>query len=70
MYAIRSYYEMYKDLSMTTSIIRDLLRDDVEKVLVNSKKLYKEISIYLKYNSPEFLNKIELYKDSKPLFVV
>ncbi|HEY3251692.1 MAG TPA: Rne/Rng family ribonuclease [Ignavibacteria bacterium] len=59
---------LYKDLSMTTSIIRDLLRDDVEKVLIDSKKMFKEITGYLKYNSPEFLNKIEFYKDSKPLF--
>jgi ribonuclease G len=57
-----------KDLSLTTGVIRDLLREDVDKVLVDSKKLYKEISGYLKFNSPAFLNKIELYKESKPMF--
>jgi len=57
-----------KDLSLTTGVIRDLLREDVDKVLVDSKKLHKEITGYLKFNSPEFINKIELYRDSKPLF--
>ena len=60
--------QLYKDLSMTTGVIRDLLRDDVEKVLVDSKKLFKDITGYIKYNSPEFLNKIEFYKNSKTLF--
>jgi len=59
-----------KDLSLTTGVIRDLLREDVDKVLVDSKKLYKEITSYLKLSSPEFLNKVELYKDSKTMFDV
>lgn len=57
-----------KDLSLTTGVIRDLLREDVDKVLVDSKKLYKEIAAYLKLSSPEFLSKVELYRDNKPLF--
>ncbi|MFN3270385.1 MAG: ribonuclease E/G, partial [Candidatus Kapaibacteriota bacterium] len=34
---------LYKDMELTTSIIRDLFRNDVDKVIVDSKKLYKEI---------------------------
>lgn len=59
---------LYKDLSVTTSVIRDLLSDDVEKVITDSRKLYKEIINYLKSNSPEMVAKVELYRDSKPLF--
>ncbi|MCX7877695.1 MAG: Rne/Rng family ribonuclease [Ignavibacteria bacterium] len=59
---------LYKDLSVTSSVIRDLFRDEVEKVLTDSKKLHKEIITYLKSNSPEFLGKVELYKAEKPLF--
>jgi ribonuclease G len=61
---------LYKDLSVTSSIIRDVLRDDVEKVVTDSKKLHKEITSYLKINSPEFLNKVQFYKESAPLFDV
>ncbi len=59
---------LYKDLSMTSSVIRDLLRDDVTKVVTDSKKLYKEITSYLKVSSPAFVDKVELYRQTTPLF--
>jgi ribonuclease G len=59
---------LYKDLSMTSSVIRDLFRDDVVRVLTDSKKLYKEASSYLKVSSPSLLEKVELYKEPTPLF--
>jgi ribonuclease G len=59
---------LYKDLSMTSSVIRDLLRDDVAKVVTDSKKLFKEIVSYLKMSSPAFVDKVELYKQSTPIF--
>lgn len=59
---------LYKDMELTTSIIRDLFRDDVDKVVVDSKKLYKEILEYLEDYSPEFLERLELYKGKTPLF--
>lgn len=61
---------LYKDLSMTSSVIRDLFRDDVVKVVTDSKKLYKEINSYLKTSSPKLVDKVELYKDSTPIFDV
>jgi ribonuclease G len=59
---------LYKDVELTTSVIRDLFRNDISKVIVDSKKLYKEIIEYLEENSPEFINKVELYKEKTPLF--
>ncbi|MGH2575815.1 MAG: Rne/Rng family ribonuclease [Ignavibacteria bacterium] len=59
---------LYKDLSMTSSVIRDLFRNDFEKVVTDSKKLYKEITSYLKISSPTLVQKVELYKDQKPIF--
>lgn len=59
---------LYKDMELTTSIIRDLFRDDVDKLVVDSKKLYKEIVEYLEDYSPEFIERVELYKGKTPLF--
>jgi ribonuclease G len=59
---------LHKELSVTTGVIRDLLRDDVVKVITDSKKLFKEIQTYVKLNSSELLNKVELYKGNKALF--
>jgi len=59
---------LYKDMELTTSIIRDLFQNDVDKVVVDSKKLYKEIIEYLEDYSPEFIERVELYKNKTPLF--
>ncbi|MER3524722.1 MAG: ribonuclease E/G [Ignavibacteria bacterium] len=61
---------LYKDLATTSGVIRDLFSNDVSRVVVDSKKLYKEICAYIKYNSPEMLDKIELHKDRQPIFDV
>lgn len=61
---------IYKDLSLTSSIIRDQFKSDVTKVITDSKKVYKEIITYLEKSSPVLAEKVELYKDSKSLFDV
>ncbi|MGQ9819074.1 MAG: Rne/Rng family ribonuclease [Candidatus Kapaibacteriales bacterium] len=59
---------LYKDFELTTSIIRDLFQNDISKVIVDSKKLYKEIYEYLEDYSPQFLPKLELYRGKMSLF--
>jgi ribonuclease G len=61
---------IYKDLSLTSSVIRDLFRGDVVKVITDSKKQYKEIISYLKVAGPDLVDKVELYKNSEPIFDV
>ncbi|HZY10691.1 MAG TPA: Rne/Rng family ribonuclease [Bacteroidota bacterium] len=61
---------LYKDLSTTSSVIRDLFTEDVDRVITDSKKQYKEICAYVKSVSPQLLEKIELYKEREPLFDV
>ncbi len=59
---------LYKDMATTSSVIRDLFREDVERVVVDSKKLYKEIKAYVKMFSPNMVEKIELYNRREPIF--
>ncbi|HMD14967.1 MAG TPA: Rne/Rng family ribonuclease, partial [Bacteroidota bacterium] len=61
---------MYKDMATTSSVIRDLFTDSVERVVVDSKKLYKEIRTYVKQVSPQLVDKIELYSKREPIFDV
>jgi ribonuclease G len=61
---------LYKDLNVTSSVIRDLFRYDVARLITDSKKLYKEIASYLKINSPHLLPKVELYQKPAPIFDV
>ena len=68
--SIKSPSIIYKDVSTTSSVIRDLFRYDVTGVVVDSKKLFKEIKNYVEATSPEFSEKIEYYSGSQPLFDV
>lgn len=59
---------LYKDLSTTISVIRDLFTPDVSKVFVDSKKLFKEIRNYVQFIQPALIERIELYKEEEPIF--
>lgn len=59
---------VYKDMNTTSSVIRDLFSDNVERVVMDDKKLFKEVRSYVQLFSPEMLNKIELYKEREPIF--
>ena len=59
---------LYKDLSMASSIIRDLFTNDVDQVVVDSKKLFKKISAYLKDTAPQLLPRVKFYEQKEPVF--
>ncbi len=59
---------LYKDLSTTISVIRDLFTPDVSKVFVDSKKLFKEVRNYVQFIQPGLLDRVELYKGGEPIF--
>ncbi len=59
---------LYKDISTTNSVIRDLFKEDVTKVLIDSKKIYKQIRSYVETTSPEYLDKVVLYEGKAPIF--
>jgi ribonuclease G len=61
---------IYKDMATTSSVIRDLFSESVDRIVIDSKKLYKEIRAYVKTVSPDWIDKIELYKDKEPIFDV
>ncbi|MFQ5823629.1 MAG: Rne/Rng family ribonuclease [bacterium] len=59
---------IYKDVAMASSVIRDLFTSDVGRVLIDSKKLYKEIIAYLKDVAPSLSTRVEYYGNKKPIF--
>jgi ribonuclease G len=61
---------LFKDMATTSSVIRDLFSNEVSRVVIDSRKLHKEICAYIKYTSAQLLDKIELHKDRKPIFDV
>jgi ribonuclease G len=59
---------VYKDMTTTSSVIRDLFGDRVERVAVDEKKLFKEIKAYVQWMSPDMLDRLEYYKGKEPIF--
>ena len=57
-----------RETSLTRGIVRDLLSDKVDLLLVDSKLLYNEVEQYLKQIDPELLPRVKMYHDETPLF--
>ncbi len=61
---------LYKDMATTSSVIRDLFSEDIQRVVVDNKKLFKEIKSYVEVFSPQMADNIELYGKKEPIFDV
>jgi ribonuclease G len=59
---------LYKDMATTSHVIRDLFTEDVERVAVDSKRLFREIRNYVKWVSPRLVDRVELYKGKEPIY--
>ncbi len=59
---------VHSELGMTTSLIRDLFSDEVDRVVVDSKKVYRDIDDYLKNVAPHLRNRVLLYDEKEPVF--
>jgi len=59
---------LYKDVSIANSVIRDLFTKDVSRVVVDNKRLYREIDKYLDDNAPQLRNKLQHYSSREPIY--
>ena len=59
---------VYQDLETASSIIRDLLTPNIEKIIIDSKKLFRKLQSYLDDVSPNLTAHLEHYKIKAPLF--
>ena len=59
---------IHNDLEMTSSVLRDLISDKVEKIVVDSKENFKKVQKIIKEDSLEISDSLEHYKKRVPLF--
>jgi len=59
---------IYQDLNTTSSVIRDLFTNDISKVFIDSKKLYKQIKSYVQLVQPSLSDKIESFRGGSSIF--
>ncbi len=66
---VRAHMLLHEDLTLTYRIIRDLLTEEAEEIVVNSKSEYKNMLKFLKTLSlSELESRVSLYKGEKPIF--
>jgi ribonuclease G len=60
--------KLLSELDKTSSILRDLLSDSFNKILVDDKDLFQSIRNYLATIAPDQVDIVQLYKGNSPIF--
>jgi len=66
--ALKGVGLVHRDMTMASSMIRDLFTPDVYSLVVDGKKLHRELEAYLADVAPNLLDKLQLYSDRLPIF--
>ena len=59
---------VYEDLETASSVIRDLLTTDIDKIIIDSKKIYRRMQNYVEDVTPKMGNRVQRYKLKIPIF--
>jgi ribonuclease G len=59
---------VHADLPLHLRVLRDLLRPDIEKVVIDQPSAHREMQEFAGAFMPEALQRIELYVESRPVF--
>ncbi|MBP7274266.1 MAG: Rne/Rng family ribonuclease [Saprospiraceae bacterium] len=60
--------KLMSELDKASSILRDVLNESFNKIVVNDKELYENTRTYLKSIAPEKLNIVSLHKSKRSIF--
>ncbi len=58
---------VYQDSSLTSSVMRDLFSPDITRIVIDSKKMYREVMDYVEWAAPNLTGTVELYRGSRPI---
>jgi ribonuclease G len=59
---------VHREMSLATGLIRDLLTEDVDEVVVDSSEVFREIREYLESVSPDMVRRVRQYRGKLPIF--
>jgi ribonuclease G len=59
---------VHKEFDLSLRVIRDVLDDSVNKIIVDTPEEFKKIHHFLRLFLPDFKRRLELYRGSVPLF--
>jgi ribonuclease G len=61
---------LHEEAGIAHGVIRDLFKDDVQRVIVDDRKMYRDIKAYVERTAPHLHGKVELFADTRPMFEV
>lgn len=59
---------IHSDLDVTQKVVRDILSEDVDRIVVDSKPEYDKVVQFITTFMPKIKYSIELYEDNEPIF--
>ncbi|MEK7358014.1 MAG: Rne/Rng family ribonuclease, partial [Bdellovibrionota bacterium] len=59
---------VHAELDVELRALRDLLSEDVDKVITDSEESFKRVGTFITQFMPKFKNKVSLYSGDRPLF--
>jgi ribonuclease G len=59
---------IHKELGLTFQVVRDLLSEDVEAFLLDSRQEYDDVKGFVEMLAPELVDRIRLYEGRQPIF--
>src|SRR5690606_23141158 len=59
---------VHEDLPLTTRVLRDELREEVRRVLVDSPQEFEKMRSFARAFMPDFADRIELHQAPRPIF--
>lgn len=59
---------VYQDVSMASSVIRDLFTEDFDRILIDDARAHKNIKSYVQAIAPQMASAVQLYTDTPPIF--
>jgi len=59
---------VHQDLTLASSIIRDLFSSDYDRILIDNRKIYHSIKNYVQAVAPRMAQSVQLYSNKKPIF--
>ncbi|MFN4328966.1 MAG: ribonuclease G [Limnobacter sp.] len=61
---------IYEDLTMGQRVVRDLVCDDTQAILVDSKESFRNLQTFAETYAAEVLDRIKLHEGERPLFEI
>lgn len=60
--------KIHSEQTKTTSMLRDLLNEDFNKIIVNDKSIYNDTRSYIQKIAPDKLDIVSFYQNGSPIF--